>query len=72
MSAPPGDSDSLRDEKRVVPSQPKYQAIFIISTLPKRNSALTIANGFNLNEIASKFLKFCRVTSSGMVTWGKI
>jgi hypothetical protein len=35
-------------------------------------STLTIANGSSLSEIASKFLKFCCVPLSGMVTWGTI
>jgi hypothetical protein len=35
-------------------------------------SALTIANGSSLSEIASKFLKFCSVPLPGMVTWGTI
>ena len=35
-------------------------------------SALTIANGPSLSEIASKFLKFCCVRLSGMVTGGAI
>jgi hypothetical protein len=35
-------------------------------------SALTIANGSSLSEIASKFLKYCWVLLPGIVTWGKI
>ncbi|MBB2735333.1 lipoprotein-anchoring transpeptidase ErfK/SrfK [Bradyrhizobium japonicum] len=39
--------------------------------LPHKSSALTIANGSSRSEIASKFLKFCRVRLPGIVTWGK-
>jgi hypothetical protein len=42
--------------------------IFVASKI----SALTIANGSSLSEIASKFLKFCCVPLPGMVTWGTI
>lgn len=34
--------------------------------------ALTTFNGSGLGDIASRFLKFCRVPLRGMVTWGKI
>jgi hypothetical protein len=42
---------------------------FIISN---KISALTIANGSSLSEIASMFLIFCCVPLPGMLTWGKI
>jgi lipoprotein-anchoring transpeptidase ErfK/SrfK len=41
------------------------------SYVAEQESALTIADGFNPNAIASKFLKFCRVTSLGHGDLGK-
>jgi hypothetical protein len=38
----------------------------------EQEATLTTANGSSLSELASKFLKFCRVPLPGMVTWGKI
>lgn len=52
-------------------SQPQYQAVRPIFTSPNKSWALTIANGSPLSDIASKFLKSCRVPLPGMVTWGK-
>jgi hypothetical protein len=53
-------------------SLPRYQAVRPIFMLPNKSSALTTANSSSLSDIASKFLKFCRVPLLGMVTWGKI
>jgi len=64
--------DPLREEKRVVHVLPKYRAMLTILTPLNKNSALTIANGSNLNELASKFLKTCWIPLWGMVTWGSI
>jgi hypothetical protein len=74
LTKAPGASASrlVRDEKPLSTSLPKYQAEFAIFMLPNKRSALTIADGSNLREIASRFLKSCRLPLPGMVTWGKI
>jgi hypothetical protein len=74
VSAQPSDSDldSFRDEKRVVDVASQLSSGTSNFYVAGQSSALTIANGSRLSDIASKFLKFCWVPLQGVVTWGKI